>query len=650
MDYHVAKTGNDSNSGTLEMPFLTIQKAADIMMAGDKAIVHEGVYRENVAPKNAGISRLRPITYEAADGEKVIIKGSEIISPDVWVKANETATVWQASIDNAIFNGFNPFEKLVWGDWLLSGEQKDVHLGEVYLNGRALYEAASIDEVFSPAVRTAYMNIFTETEVPELYPERMKYTWFAKIEGETTTIFANFQEYDPTKELVEINCRPACFYPERPGIDYLIVRGFEMCHAATPWTPPTADQPGLIGPRWSKGWIIEDNIIHDAKCSGISLGKVADSGDNYYSKRRDKPGYTYQLESVFTALEQGFSKERVGSHIVRRNHIYDCGQNGIVGHLGCVFSEIYDNHIHDISLKGEYFGWEIGGIKLHSAIDVKVRDNIIHDCVCGAWFDWQTQGTQISRNLFYDNGLDLFVEVSHGPYLVENNIMASSYALKNMSQGGAYVNNLFGGGLITFDVRQRATPYHLPHSTKVKGYAVIYGGDDRFYNNIFVGRGEGADYGTGYYDEFNTSLADFIHNIQKDAPVDIDRFIEEKEAVFIDFNLYLDGASAFAKEEHATDLSDFAANLRVEIKDGLNYLHIDLPDQFDSLTVPVKTTESLGRTRISDAEYEDSDGSELRIETDINGEKNTGRIGPLKALKSGSNRILIKHKRKDNYA
>ena len=37
-----------------------------------------------------------------------------------------------------------------------------------------------------------------------------------------------------------------------------------MAHAATPWAPPTADQPGLIGANWSKGWIIEDNIIHDS--------------------------------------------------------------------------------------------------------------------------------------------------------------------------------------------------------------------------------------------------------------------------------------------------------------------------------------------------------------------------------------------------
>ena len=30
----------------------------------------------------------------------------------------------------------------------------------------------------------------------------------------------------------------------------------------------------------------------------------------------------------------------------------------------------------------------------------------------------------------------------------------------------------------------RATPYHAPHSTDVTGYAVVYGYDDRLYQNI----------------------------------------------------------------------------------------------------------------------------------------------------------------------
>ena len=146
-------------------------------------------------------------------------------------------------------------------------------------------------------------------------------------------------------------------------------------------------------------------------------------------------------------VQIGWDREHVGSHVVRRNTIYDCGQNGIVGHLGCVFSTIEDNHIYNIAIKREFYGYEIGGIKLHAALDVIIRHNRIHDCSLGTWLDWQTQGTRVSRNLFYANNRDLFVEVSHGPYLVDHNIFASPVSLELFSQGGAFVNNLVCGTL-----------------------------------------------------------------------------------------------------------------------------------------------------------------------------------------------------------
>ncbi|MBJ8193200.1 right-handed parallel beta-helix repeat-containing protein, partial [Bacillus cereus] len=90
---------------------------------------------------------------------------------------------------------------------------------------------------------------------------------------------------------------------------------------------------------------------------------------------------------------------------------------------------------YNIALKREFYGHEIAGIKLHAAIDVQIYHNRIHDCSLGLWSDWQTQGTRISKNLFYSNNRDLFVEVSHGPYIVDHNIMASEYSLDNVSQG-----------------------------------------------------------------------------------------------------------------------------------------------------------------------------------------------------------------------
>ena len=92
-----------------------------------------------------------------------------------------------------------------------------------------------------------------------------------------------------------------------------------MAQAACPWTPPTADQPGLLGTHWSKGWIIENNEIHDAKCSGISIGKESSTGHNLCTRRHRKPGYQYQMEAVFRALQIGWSKEKIGSHIIRNN-------------------------------------------------------------------------------------------------------------------------------------------------------------------------------------------------------------------------------------------------------------------------------------------------------------------------------------------
>ena len=466
MDYHVAKHGSDQAQGTKEDPFLTINQAASLAIPGDTVTVHEGTYREWVKPRFKGLSEQRRITYQAAENEHVIIKGSEEIKDWELVEGH----VWKAVVSNQLFEGDNPYEKTVSGDWLLTVEETK-HLGDVYLNGMSFYEVSEFDQLKNPEIKAKTFDHWTQETVPVHNQDQTKYVWYVEVDSENTTIYANFQAANPNQELVEINVRRSCFSPVEIGIDYITVSGFEMAQAASPWTPPTADQPGLIGTNWSKGWIIENNIIHDAKCSAISIGKEKSTGHNYRSVRRDKPGYQYQLESVFSAERKGWSKETIGSHIVRNNTIYDCGQNGIVGHLGCVFSEIYGNHIYNIALKREFYGHEIAGIKLHAPIDVQIHDNRIHDCSLGLWLDWQTQGAHISRNIFYRNNRDLFIEVSHGPYLVDNNVLASPYSLDNIAQGGAYVNNLFAGKMVQRDERNRSTQYHLPHSTKVAGFA-----------------------------------------------------------------------------------------------------------------------------------------------------------------------------------
>ncbi|RFB15340.1 DUF1565 domain-containing protein [Bacillus sp. HNG] len=635
-EYHVAKNGSDHAQGTKQDPFLTINRAASVAVAGDTIIVHEGVYREWVKPKNAGLSEYRRITYQAAEGEKVVIKGSERIQE--WEQVE--GTVWKVTLPNEFFGDYNPYKEEIFGDWIVYNPGR--HLGDVYLNGMSFYEAENREQLYNPEVKTEVLDHWTETIVPVLHPEQTKYVWYATVDEKNTTIYANFHQSNPNEELVEINVRKACFYPDQIGIDYITVRGFEMCQAATPWTPPTADQPGLIGPHWSKGWIIENNIIHDSKCSGISIGKEASTGNNYRTKRKDKPGYQYQLESVFLAKQAGgWSKEKIGSHIIRNNTIYDCGQNGVVGHLGCVFSEIYQNHIYNIGIKREFYGHEIGGIKLHAAIDVQIHNNRIHDCSLGTWLDWQTQGTRVSRNLYYRNSRDLFVEVSSGPYIVDHNILTADYALDNHAQGGAYVNNLIRGKMVHRKMLDRATPYHVPHSTEIAGFAVTYGGDDRFFNNIFIGDETLENVGTAHYNGYTTSLEEYIETVhQQDG--DHQAFNAVEQPVYINHNAYLKGAESFEREKEKME-AIFDPNVKITEEGNEVYLSLELPENFETFLGEIQSTTTLERVRIVDAEFENSDGSEVVLSTDFLGNQREEKsvIGPIASLKAGKNYIKV---------
>jgi hypothetical protein len=652
---HVATSGSDAADGSEHSPFRTINRAAAVAQPGDTVLVHEGEYREWVRPVRGGLSDGRRITYQAGAGEHVVIKGSERISG--WEPVE--GTVWKASVPQSVFGSFNPFAEEIDGDWIVyqSKTSQKKHLGDVYLNGRSFYEVLSLPEVSDPPLRTEIIDDWTERAVAVGDPAQTRFVWYAEVAEDATTVWANFHGADPNGELVEINVRRSVFYPVAQHLDYITVRGFELAQSACPWTPPTADQPGLIGPNWAKGWIIEDNIIHDAKCSAISIGKEASTGHNFATSRGDKPGYQYQLESVFSARQIGWDREHVGSHIIRRNTIFDCGQNGIVGHLGCIFSTIEDNHIYNIALKREFYGYEIGGIKLHAAIDVQIRHNRIHDCSLGTWLDWQTQGTRISRNVFYNNNRDLFVEVSHGPYLVDHNILGSAASLELFSQGGAFVNNLVCGTLRLEPVMDRATPYHRPHSTQVAGYAVIYGGDDRFVGNIFLGGDAdtayapgtgwrvGAAYGTAAYDGHPASFEEYLARIEAQPAGDHQRFPGVKQAAYIHANAYLAGAQPFEREPDAVVLGGEAVSIAIVDEGDAVYLQTQLPAEFGQARAGNVTGRDLERVRFVDADYEEPDGSPAVMDVDLVGERKepgcTYPVGPIASLAAGTSRLRV---------
>ena len=111
----------------------------------------------------------------------------------------------------------------------------------------------------------------------------------------------------------------------------------------------------------------------------------------------------FNVGTINRALAKGWSKQRIGHHVVRNNHISHCEQAGIVGSLGAAFSTVTGNTIHDIHVQGLFTGAEMAGIKIHAAIDTEISRNHIFRTTRGLWLDWMTQGTRVSGNLFHEN-------------------------------------------------------------------------------------------------------------------------------------------------------------------------------------------------------------------------------------------------------
>ena len=666
MKYYVNASVKRSGDGSAEYPFQSIQEAANIAKPGDEVLVYPGVYREHVNPIHPGTEDAR-ITYISVEPLQAVITGAEEVKN--W-KLYE-GDVWMARIPNGIFGAYNPYTTLVSGDWYIASFI--AHTGEVYLNGKSLYEVTDLNQVLNPVISKESWD-----------PEFSLYTWYTEQDQEKneTIIYANFHGVDPNNENVEINVRENCFYPLKEGVGYITLSGFDINKAATQWAPPTAYQEGMVGPHWSRGWVIEDCEISHSKCSGISLGKYKQpNNDNKWLKWKYKDGTQTERDCICQAQMEGWTKENIGSHIIRRCNIHDCGQTGIVGHLGGVFSIIEDNHIHHINNKQNLAGAEIGGIKMHAAIDVIYRRNHIHHCTRGLWLDWQAQGTRVTQNLFHDNtlpiaddciardavglGEDIFVEVSHGPTLIDNNLLLSDRSLKLPTQGVALVHNLIAGSIAAVGIgtdngskslpSARYTPYHVPHRTEVAGFMTILHGDIRFYNNIFVQKrqrpgmvrimeymqGEGKSewddgnllVGTWMYDEGYQTFEEWDQEFNGYCGMGSevsDRYYMHLP-VWAEGNVYLNGAKPWKKEKNCVVDCEHHVEIELEETDGEWKLKTNLYDVLPEITVGTISTETLGMAFEPEQMFENPDGTPIVFHTDYFGKhrKTNPVAGPI---------------------
>lgn len=454
-EYHVnpgVEGASDTNDGSMEHPFATIQAAADRAEPGTRVLIHSGVYREWVRPRRGGDGPDKMVSYEAYGDGEVIIKASEIATDfrvsEGWnlcrqdqKSVPDTLRIWKVRLDPDKFRGYNPFcaVNIIHDRLFIEYDKTDM---TTYLNRRGM--------VFCDGKPLEQVPLYYQlASVPGSY-------W---VEANGQTIhFRLADDSDPADHVIELTCREQCFAPEEPFLSYIKIKGLTCAHAATGGPVP---QRGAVSCFRGHHWVIEDCIIDWSNCVGIDVGNECWH-------------HTYQEGQI------------IGHTVVRGCEIRDVGVCGIAG-LFATNLLIEDNLITGTGWQKMELSWEAGGIKIHNGIDCMIRRNVFSKTLRAdhLWMDVGNENNRITGNLFLD-GIQqreaIFIECSRdGVNLIDNNIfwnVEGRFDLEKIpvepGSSGWYKN-------VEYDV--------------VNGYAVYGEGTDRLQivNNL-IGKCRSAGY------------------------------------------------------------------------------------------------------------------------------------------------------------
>ncbi len=110
--FHVDQTsGNDSWAGTQQCPKMTIQSAVSSAAQGETIVVGAGTYHEVVTLDKG------EVTLKAAEGERVILDGSESVTGDLggtWTvhdSSSPEGVVWKANLSKEAWQLFVDYEE-----------------------------------------------------------------------------------------------------------------------------------------------------------------------------------------------------------------------------------------------------------------------------------------------------------------------------------------------------------------------------------------------------------------------------------------------------------------------------------------------------------------------------------------------------------
>jgi len=578
---------DDRNPGTDQKPLKSIQAAADLAQPGDTILVKAGIYREAVKPPRGG-TKEKPIVYTAAPGEEVSIRGSEQVTN--WV--NQGGGVWMAELQDGFFKGFNPFAVHVSGAWL--GKPKPIktllvkgrnpaedkylpyHLGDVYLNNEAYFEKFTLSDV-----------------------QKTKQSWYCECADGKTHIWVNFAGADPNVGLTEVNARATAFFPEKSGLKFIVLDGFDVRHTASQWSDIYRLEEGAIGMKYGYRWTIQNCRISYSRNNGISMGV---SDEVIFPFDLAKGGEDIPPYGTF------------GFHLIQNNRIARCGQCGIYGCYGAVGSILEGNEITETVYRKEWQGANQADIKILFPIDVIIRNNRLYGpdgAGIGIWLDWGSQNARVTGNVIADRKFALFTEVSFGPTLFDHNVVINS-GIRDWSDGNIYAHNLFVGTHLEQVISRdrNFVPYYKPHTTEVAGRGVATLRFKKWHNNIFIGGPKRPD-GDGYT---------ATHNI------------------------YLDEAVPFSCEGKESIVDATKSDFLCKKEDGAWILSLTLGEKVAQARAAFVSSRFIGKIPLAEMYMEHPDGSPLDISSDYFGRAIAPehvKPGPFQNIRAGKNEFVV---------
>jgi parallel beta-helix repeat protein len=433
---------SDQGPGTESTPFKTISRAAALAQPGDTVVVHAGIYRERVTPARGGVEG-KPITYQAAPGEKVVVKGSELYRGE-WRQVAAGKNVYTASLDMALLDKFNPYATRAEG---LPGKKT---LGQVFVDGELYSEVDNLDQL-----------------------RRSPGTWMAAESGQAIHLHFQDSTVSPEKKQVEYTVRNRVFAPHQRGLGYITVRGFVFEHCANQgaggFWETDKQQAGMVSTRSGHHWVIEKNIIRYAKSLGIDIGS----------------------EGGLEQKEPKESTQRAGWHLIRNNTISDNGEGGIAGinHQGTrIIGNVFErnNALH----------WEAieeAALKTHFNEDGLIEGNLFRNNDCPAiWLDNTYTNVRVTRNLILNNaGSGIFLELGYGPALVDNNVIGYNYqGIYAHDAAGITVTHNFLFCNAQWGIFMRVVTDRT--AEKDGKEVIVQTSHERIANNLIIDNGRGA--------------------------------------------------------------------------------------------------------------------------------------------------------------